>query len=86
MRVFLRVVVLPALLALAHAFPKPASHVVHEKRDITHPRWVKRSGIYGRANLPMRIGLTQSNLDRGFEYMMDVYVSQYSSKNPSFVA
>ena len=66
-----------ALLAQSYcvaAVPTAASHVLHEKRDSTHPRWEKRSPLHHSVGLPMRIGLTQSNLERGADYIMDVYV------------
>ncbi|KAI9711335.1 MAG: hypothetical protein M1820_002322 [Bogoriella megaspora] len=68
-----------AVVSLCDASPTHSSHVLHEKREITHPRWVKRSRIHPEATLPMRIGLSQSNLDRGMEYLMDV--SHPSSPN-----
>lgn len=75
MHIHLGAVILPALIWSADAFPSSASHAVHEKREVTHARWVKRDGLHPLSRLPMRISLTQSNLDRGFEYIMDVYVS-----------
>ena len=66
------IVTLLALICLTIAYPRSASHVLHEKRELTHPRWVKRSEIPSSAKLPMRIGLTQSNLDKGMDYIMDV--------------
>ena len=55
------------------ALARPASdHVVHEKRTSTHPRWVKAARLHPRSVLPMRIGLTQSNLESAEDYMMDV--------------
>ena len=63
-----------ALFSLCDAVPAQSSHVVHEKREVTHPTWTKRDRIHPSARLPMRIGLSQSNLDRGMEYLMDVYV------------
>lgn len=72
MHVQLRLAALLAMLCLTAAYPKSASHVVHEKRELTHPRWVRRSQIPSSATLPMRIGLTQSNLDKGFDFILDV--------------
>jgi len=42
-------------------------HVVHEKRDRLPARWGKRSKLHGDSVLPMRIALTQRNLDKGDE-------------------
>lgn len=60
--------ILAALAATAVALPTSnAPHVLHEKREFTHPVWVKRSEVPTGRMLPVRIGLTQSNLDRGHE-------------------
>lgn len=58
--------------ALAQALAIPEHHEVHEKRDSLHPRWTKRDRVEPHKLFPMRIGLTQTNLDRGHEYLMDV--------------
>jgi tripeptidyl-peptidase-1 len=51
----------------------PRTHVLHEKHDAAVPkRWVQRKKLDSSAILPMRIGLTQRNLDRGHELLMDV--------------
>ena len=64
-----------ALFLLCGGTPTQSSHAIHEKREVTHPRWMKRDRIHPSVKLPMRIGLSQSNLDRGMEYLMDVYVT-----------
>ncbi|KAI9664857.1 MAG: hypothetical protein M1821_006305 [Bathelium mastoideum] len=61
-----------AALYFCDATPTQSSYVLHEKREITHPRWMKRDRVHSSVKLPMRIGLSQSNLDRGMEYLMDV--------------
>jgi tripeptidyl-peptidase-1 len=49
------------------------THVLHEKRDAkVLKRWVQREKLDPSAMLPMRIGLTQKNLDLGHEFLMDV--------------
>ncbi|KAJ0161726.1 Aorsin, partial [Colletotrichum tanaceti] len=66
---------LTALAAVAFANPVTRSyqHVVHEER---HParggEWVKKHRLHTLARLPVRIGLTQSNLNRANEFMNDV--------------
>lgn len=45
-------------------------HEVHERRE--GPSWVKIAEVKGDLMLPMRIGLTQNNLDRGEELLMEV--------------
>ena len=41
------------------------NYAVHERRDALPPGWSKQDRLDRRAILPMRIALTQSNLDRG---------------------
>ncbi|KAG4030402.1 hypothetical protein MFRU_012g01380 [Monilinia fructicola] len=61
-----------AIVALASAAPSSVKHVVHEKRNAPPSDWVKGSRIEGSAIVPMRIGLTQSNLDNGYDYLMEI--------------
>lgn len=69
-----------ALLGLAIAAPAPSHsspHVLHERRDINglgEAKWVKRSHVPQGRELPVRIGLTQSNLHVGDDLLMEVYV------------
>ncbi|GAB7355963.1 hypothetical protein MBLNU459_g6595t1 [Dothideomycetes sp. NU459] len=67
-------IVLTGLVALAAAGPIPESHVVHERRGISHAssRWVKRDRVQKDAILPIRVGLKQNNLQKGHEWLMDV--------------
>lgn len=58
----------------ALAAPAPAGHVLHEKRETAPRAWVKRHAVERNVKLPMRIGLTQSNMDNGPELLMEVYV------------
>ncbi|TAQ88300.1 hypothetical protein B7494_g3398 [Chlorociboria aeruginascens] len=58
--------------ACVHSAAVPESHVVHEKRDVTTSIWVKRERIAADVLLPMRIGLTQRNLEQGYDLLMDV--------------
>jgi len=48
------------------------NHVVHEKRTQMPKYWEKKSRIDPDRTLPMRIGLTQSNLHKGDELLMEV--------------
>ncbi|MCJ1386778.1 hypothetical protein MMC17_009905 [Xylographa soralifera] len=61
------------LAATAVALPASVSHVVHEKRSILSS-WVARTDVKpdGSIILPVRIGLSQSNLDRGHDILMDI--------------
>lgn len=65
-----------AAVALPSAHPP---YTLHEKRESSHPAWVKRSEVPTGAKLPVRIGLSQSNLDKGHDLLMDI--STHSSPN-----
>ena len=54
------------------ASPITSPHVVHEKREAAPHGWVKRDAVDRRAVMPMRVALTQSNLDKGYDWLMDV--------------
>lgn len=66
---FLKIAGVSALTALAVAAPSPAKHVLHEKRERVSTDWVKGARIESSAILPIRIGLTQSNLPHGPEVL-----------------
>ena len=68
------------LAATALALPTSISFAVHEKRSILSG-WVARTDVKpdGRIVLPVRIGLTQSNLEHGHDILMDI--ADPSSKN-----
>ena len=70
----LSVAVVLALVAEGFAAPSVATHSIHEKRAPTH-KWTKRNRVSARTTLPVRIGLSQNNLDRGDDLLMEVYVS-----------
>jgi len=69
-----------ALLGLALAVPAPSlpvTHVLHERRDLqalSEAKWIRRSRVSNGRELPVRIGLIQSNLDIGHELAMEVSV------------
>ncbi|ORY58836.1 putative protease S8 tripeptidyl peptidase I [Pseudomassariella vexata] len=50
-------------------------HAIHEKRSGSSPRWIKRDRVPSNKRLPVRIGLTQSNLDNAAEYLLDLWTS-----------
>jgi tripeptidyl-peptidase-1 len=54
------------------ALPAPESHVVHERRDFRSHAWVKRDRIDSSIVIPVRIGMTQSNLENGHDLLMEV--------------
>ena len=65
-----------ALFGLTIAAPASSiSHVLHERRDLTRRAeadWHRRAPVPQGRELPVRIGLTQSNLDYGDSYLMEV--------------
>lgn len=61
-----------ALAGLLNAVAIPSHHEVHERRDALSQRWTKRDRVESHKLLPMRIGLAQSNLENGYEHLMDV--------------
>jgi len=71
---FLRFAVVSALTLGVTAAPHPINHVVHERRESVPKAWVKRSRMEPTASLPVRIGMTQSNMDNAHELLMEVYV------------
>lgn len=61
-----------AIAAICSAAPTSVKHVLHEKRDKQSVDWVKATRVKSDAVLPMRIGLTQNNLDKGPDFLMEV--------------
>jgi tripeptidyl-peptidase-1 len=64
--------VVAAIAALLNAAPAPIKHVLHEERAILSRDWTKGARIEKSAVIPMRIGLTQTNLEKGYDYLMEV--------------
>lgn len=62
------------LAALCTAAPSPIKHVLHEERAVESKDWVRGPRLEKSAIVPMRIGLAQSNLELGYDYLMEVYV------------
>ena len=62
-----------AFATLSTALPTSANHVVHEKRSGSS-NWSPVHGAKpdGRITLPVRIGLTESNLHKGDDILMEV--------------
>lgn len=68
-----------SLTLAVSALALPTSdHVIHEKRSATPSRWEKISRVNGTEHVLVRIGLTQNNLDRAYEYLMSVYVASFT--------
>ena len=67
----LSLLTLGALVASIAAAPS-SNHVLHEKRDRLPQGWTRYAKPTGDEVLPMRIALTQGNLDKADEYLMEV--------------
>jgi tripeptidyl-peptidase-1 len=59
------------------ARPAPHEYVVHERRDYIPNSWIQSKKLDGSTTLPVRIGLTQSNLDRGHDLLMEMYAATH---------
>ena len=68
----LTLALLGVCLRLGTAAPAPSGHTLHERRELEHSPWIKAERLHAKTTLPMRIGLTQSNLDIGHDLLMDV--------------
>ena len=69
---FSSIALLGAFVAGVIAAPSPERYVVHEKRDGEARAWKRGNRLHSRATMPMRIGLKQSNLDKGHDMLMGV--------------
>lgn len=69
---FFQVALLGAFTAQAAAAPFSSKHVVHERQDYIPKAWIKRSRVDAAVELPVRIGMTQSNLAKGHDLLMEV--------------
>jgi tripeptidyl-peptidase-1 len=61
-----------AVASLTSAAPASIKHVLHEERQSPPSDYKKGARVEGSAILPMRIGLTQTNLENGYDHLMDV--------------
>lgn len=69
---FFHSIVGAALAATAFASPIGISHSLHEKRSVVPRGWEKKDVLDRRAVLPMRVGLSQRNLDKGWQWLEEV--------------
>jgi tripeptidyl-peptidase-1 len=69
-------ILLAAGVCFAGCFAAPTTDhgpfELHEKRDGAPHQWTKRTRALPEEILPVRIGLTQNNLHRAEEYILDV--------------
>lgn len=64
---------LAVFLALCEAIPTPEpAYAVHEKRTSTSRVWARGERLSRDVLIPVRIGLSQNNLDDGYAHLMDV--------------
>jgi hypothetical protein len=68
-------------VAYAAAAPAHTPYIVHEKRSTQTEKWSRRRDIKLNrdAVIPMSFGLSQRNLENGYDFLMDV--SHPESKN-----
>jgi tripeptidyl-peptidase-1 len=69
---FVKSSVVATIAALVSVAPASSNHVLHEERTILSRDWVKSSRIEKSAVIPMRIRLTQTNLETGYDRLMEV--------------
>ncbi|KAH7369691.1 protease S8 tripeptidyl peptidase-like protein I [Rhexocercosporidium sp. MPI-PUGE-AT-0058] len=69
---FVKLSAVLSLAALCNAAPSPIKHVLHEERAVESRDWVRGARLEKSAIVPMKIGLTQTNLHLGYDYLMDV--------------
>ncbi|CAI7623973.1 unnamed protein product [Penicillium pancosmium] len=67
----LTTLIVGALASRSLAAPTPG-YEVHERRDFIPKSWVEEKRLDAAAFLPVRIGLTQNNLDYGHELLMEI--------------
>lgn len=74
MRISLLPLLAAAAIDLVASAAVPASHVVHERREVPSPRYTKRSRVEPHIKLPVRIGLKQDSeaLEHAQRWLMDV--------------
>lgn len=62
-----------ALLSAVAARITPLDYVRHKLCDeLFDSRWTKKSRIKGAVRVPVRVGLSQSNLDKGGSMLMEI--------------
>ncbi|KAJ5666609.1 hypothetical protein N7462_011018 [Penicillium macrosclerotiorum] len=54
------------------AVPAPSNYEVHERRDYIPNYWAEGKRLDGSTTLPVRVGLTQSNLNHGHDLLMEI--------------
>ncbi|KAJ6172130.1 Aorsin [Penicillium chermesinum] len=60
------------IVSSAGAAPASVKHVLHEKRGSDSLDWIRGARVDRDAVLPVRIGLSQNNLEKGEQFLMEV--------------
>lgn len=69
------ILLLGAAAASVLAAPSRRDYEVHERREHIPSYWTEGKRLDGSTPLPVRIGLTQPNLDYGHDLLMEMFVS-----------
>ena len=69
---FIFFIAITFFVSTAIGVPAELRHVLHEKRATPPAGWTRGERLDGQRILPLRIALTQSNLDKIEEYLLDV--------------
>ncbi|TVY86452.1 Aorsin, partial [Lachnellula willkommii] len=64
--------VVGVFVCVCEAAPTGVTYSLHEKRSALPKSWVRSNRVEGDSILPVRIGLTQTNLENGYGHLMDV--------------
>ncbi|KAH6645842.1 protease s8 tripeptidyl peptidase [Truncatella angustata] len=74
MRFIVLASLLAALVVAVEGTPhrRATNHVIHEERTVARRSWTKTGRLHSLRNLPVRIGLSQSNLHKAEEFITAV--------------
>ena len=72
MRIFPFTTAFIALSNFCDGSPTRSLHVLHEQRSSLPKVWRRSSRVDRDSILPVKIGLTQNNLENGYAHLMDV--------------
>lgn len=66
------ILLLGAVASGVLAVPTPNAYTLHERRDHLPSEFSEGKRLAGHTSLPVRIGLTQNNLDHGHDLLTEV--------------
>lgn len=61
-----------SFFAVVFSIPITQRHILHERRSQAPPQWLRKSRLKGGEVIPVKIGLSQRNLDRAEDFLYDV--------------